>query len=183
MTMPDASQNHGQHPLRSIRNYQIAVWGIAAPSLVAVAWWALRPLPSANRITAPEGNHASSTVGPSTPSPEEAVDQQIDPKDFAVKLWNPVVAPVEAATVARADTATSKPLNLQLIGIISDGRSPSPTLRAALYDVDEDRLLIVADGERVHDRTVRILPGGLVELGEGQNKQRLLLRPDKEVSS
>lgn len=182
--MPDTPPIfHGQHPLRSVRRREIAVWCVAAPLVAGAAWWAFGPHGRVSDIAASDPSAAPPPEKSHAPLSDPHAEQEIDPHVFAINLWHLPAAPVDVAAVAQAEAATSKPLNLQLIGIISDGTGATSTLRAALYDVDEDRLLIVADGERVHDRTLRILPGGLVELGEGQSKQRLLLRPDKEVSS
>lgn len=110
---------------------------------------------------------------PSTPS--GSLHVPLDPSAFTAKLWNPPPPPPEVpeeVTVQR--TVPRKPLRLQLVGIIDDGQ----TLRAAVYDPDTDRLLILASGDRVHQHTITSITAGAVMLVDGRVSHRLTLRRD-----
>lgn len=158
-------------PLHAVRRLTLLAWCTAIPALALVAIWAFHPLqPASTAPPAIEPRRQLINPGPdAAPLP--------DPRAFAIRLWNPV--PPQNAQTSAAVTAAPPPppLNVQLIGIITEG--PGGTAKAALYDADQDRLLIVADGERVRDQTVRILAGGIVELTDGRATRRLMLRAAK----
>ncbi len=110
---------------------------------------------------------------PSTTS--DSLQVPLDPSAFTAKLWNPPSPPAEVpekVTVQR--TVPPKPLRLQLVGIIDDGQ----TLRAAVYDPDTDRLLILASGERVLQHTITSITADAVMLVDGRVSHRLTLRRD-----
>ena len=105
----------------------------------------------------------------------EDEEERIDQSAFVVRLWNPPPPPeARNALVAGRTAPPPKPLRLQLIGIIDDGRQ----LRAALYDPETDRLLIVATGDRVKRHTITITADA-VELADGRVTHRLTLRKDR----
>ncbi len=107
---------------------------------------------------------------PSTPS--DSLQVPLDPSAFSAKLWNPPPEVSEEVTVQR--TVPRKPLRLQLVGIIDDGQA----LRAAVYDPDTDRLLILASGERVHQHTITSITADAVMLADDRVSHRLTLRRD-----
>ena len=111
---------------------------------------------------------------PTTTPLIEDEQERIDQSTFIVRLWNP--PPPEAPPEGRDRRLAeqSSPPRLQLIGITDDGRQ----LRAALYDPDADRLLIVASGDHVKKHTVTVTPDA-VELVNGQVTYRLALRKDR----
>jgi hypothetical protein len=165
-----------RNPLERLKRWQRGLWIAAAPLLALLALWALRPMSIAPIASPTPTFEPRDREHPSAPS--SAPD--IDPRIFAVALWNPPPPPEKPAETALAQAAPPKPLNVQLIGIITEnGQS-----KAALYDADSDRLLIVADGERVRDHVVHIVggPKGMVELSDGRSTRTLTLRPEKEAA-
>ena len=63
----------------------------------------------------------------------------------------------------------------QLIGIINDGGP----LKAALYDPDTDRLLIVTSGDRIKQHTVTAISAEMIEMSDGRSTTRLTLIEDR----
>ena len=145
-------------------------WLLGAALVTLSAAWAWRPLEQPE----PNGFFIDLHAPPTTPIDDE--DHRFDQSAFAVRLWNPPPPPPEArnALVAGQTAPPPKPLRLQLIGIIDDGRQ----LRAALYDPETDRLLIVATGDRVKQHTITITADA-VELADGRVTHRLTLRKDR----
>ncbi len=136
-------------------------------ALGGAAVWAFVPLPSQELPAA----------GWEPPAPVQPVPGQrrpaIDRSAFAAAIWNPVVAR-DAPEQAQASAAEqARPLRIQLIAIIDEGDG---RLRAALYDAERDRLLIVASGDRVGGHTVTSVAAGVVELSDGRSARRLALR-------
>jgi hypothetical protein len=159
-------------PLRSLKRARVALTCASVPALATAAIWALAPLKPGVIDLHLRPTEVGAKNAPTCTNP-------IDPHLFAVNLWNAPPPPTRQPEQAASAPAPA-PLNLQLIGIITEG--PGDTAKAALYDVDHDRLLIVADGGTIRDQTVHIASGG-VELTDGRTTRRLLLRPDKGASS
>lgn len=164
-----------QNPLTTLQRRQRALWLMGVPIASACGWWALRPLPPAPSLAIDSLQPDSAVVSVPTP---EAQRPATDPATFAVTLWSPPPQEVAAPQAQPPPPPAPPPLNVQLIGIITEVREGQTIQKAALYDSDRDRLLIVADGERVRDQTLRVLAGGVVELSDGQTTRRLVLRPD-----
>ena len=144
-------------------------WLLGAALITLSAAWAWRPLEQPE----PPGLSIDLYAPPTTPIEDE--DHLFDQSAFAVRLWNPPPPPeARNALVAGQTAPPPKPLRLQLIGIIDDGRQ----LRAALYDPEADRLLIVGDGDRVKQHTITITADA-VELADGRVTHRLTLRKDR----
>ena len=145
-------------------------WLLGAALVTLSAAWAWRPLEQSEMREFFIDLHAP----PTTPIDDE--DHLFDQSAFVVRLWNPPPPPPEArnALVAGRTAPPPKPLRLQLIGIIDDGRQ----LRAALYDAEADRLLIVVTGDRVKQHTITITADA-VELADGRITHRLTLRKDR----
>ena len=99
---------------------------------------------------------------------DEPVEPQLDPQVFAIKLWRVPPAPVVATAQASPPV---KPPNLRLVGIISE----SGRHMAAIYDVDADRLVIVASGDHIGQYNVTAITSSEVELSDGQVTQKLAL--------
>ena len=139
-------------------------WVLGAALVTLCAWWAWRPLEQPDQ----SGFFIDLHAPPTTPIDDE--DHRFDQGAFAVRLWIP---PPEArnALAAERTPPPPKPPRLQLIGIIDDGRQ----LRAALYDPEADRLLIVGDGDHVKQHTITITADA-VELADGRIIHRLTLR-------
>ncbi|MEE9128649.1 MAG: hypothetical protein V3T84_01420 [Phycisphaerales bacterium] len=142
-------------------------WLFGAALVTLSAAWAWRPLEQPK----PRGFFIDLHPPPTTPIDDQ--DHRFDQGAFVVRLWNP---PPEArnALVAGRTAPPPKPLRLQLIGIIDDGRQ----LRAALYDPETDRLLILGDGDHVRQHTITITADA-VELADGRVTHRLTLRKDR----
>ncbi len=150
--------------MRSLTRLTCAIGLIA---LGGAAAWAFAPLASGEAPVA----------GWEPPAPVQPVPGQrqpaIDRGAFAAAIWNPVVAR-DAQEQSEASAAEqARPLRVQLIAIIDEGDG---RLRAAIYDVERDRLLIVASGDRVGGLTVTTVAAGSVELTDGRSGTRLALR-------
>ena len=90
----------------------------------------------------------------------------------AVKLWNPVAKAKPTPDLNPENTrtpATTEKVRLQLIGITKEGEK----LYAALYDPDQDRLLIVADGDQIQSERVTKVTLSGVTLSDGQAEREL----------
>lgn len=142
-------------------------WLLGAALVTLSAAWAWRPVEQSE----PRGFFIDLHAPPTTPIDDE--DHLFDQGAFVVRLWNPPPE-VRDALVDGQTAPPPKPPRLQLIGIIDDGRQ----LRAALYDPEADRLLIVATGDRVKQHTITITADA-VELANGRATHRLTLRKDR----
>ena len=168
------------NPLLQARQRLRLALGIAAPLVMACAWWSLKPLDAPAPIETPE-------LAIAARDQSESSEQQapIDPNVFALKLWNPAPNPPKTVQTAEASPTSPpapQPLNIQLIGIITDMVDGQPVQKAAMYDGDADRLLIIADGQRLREHIVRVLPSGVVELVDGQTTRQYRLRTDRNQS-
>ena len=141
-------------------------WLLGAALATLCAGWAWRPLEPPE----PREFFIDLHAPPTTPIDDE--DHRFDQGAFLVRLWNPPPPPPGARDALVAGRAA--PPRLQLIGIIDDGRQ----LRAALYDPEADRLLIVATGDHVKQHTITITADA-VELADGRVTHRLTLRKDR----
>lgn len=125
----------------------------------------------------PWGSWGPDSLGPGRdlPVPPNELDFAvgIDASVFDVALWTPPPAPVVKDVVAVAPPPP--PLKFQLLGISGDGTKDSP-LRAALYDPDTDRVILIGQGERLSSFTVRALTNEAIEFVDGARIERLSLR-------
>ncbi len=153
-------------PIRRLTRSLRLTWFFGCTIVALCALWAWQPHEPNERSEIPLDLH------PATLPLIDDEQQRIDQIAFIARLWNP---PPEArdARMAAQTIPTPKPLRFQLIGITDDGRQ----LRAALYDPDTDRLLIVGTGDHLKRHTVTITPDA-VELADGQVTHRLALRKD-----
>ncbi|MEE8154271.1 MAG: hypothetical protein V3T53_04850 [Phycisphaerales bacterium] len=142
-------------------------WLLGAVLVTLSAAWAWRPLEQ------PEPRKFFIDLHAPTTTPIDDEDHLFDQGAFVVRLWNPSPPPPPEVRDALVAGRTA-PLRLQLIGIIDDGRQ----LRAALYDPEADRLLIVTTGDRVQQHTITI-SADAVELADGRVTHRLTLRKDR----
>jgi hypothetical protein len=145
-------------------------WLLGGAIIVACGWWAL--------MSRPLTDTADSPISLKSPTDENAAQtaplEQIDPNVFAVKLWNPPPPPPTPETLASKPEPT-KPLKLQLIGIISEVGAH----KAAVYDPDTDRLLIVASGDKVAEHTITEITAKTIELSDGRSTRTLRLTEDQ----
>ena len=143
-------------------------WVLGAALVTLSAAWAWRPLEQ------PEPRGLFIDLHSPTTTPIDDEDHRFYQGAFVVRLWNPPPPEARNRRLAEQTAPPPKPLRLQLIGIIDDGRQ----LRAALYDPETDRLLIVATGDQVKQHTITITADA-VELADGRVTHRLTLRKDR----
>jgi len=106
------------------------------------------------------------------PSTDPAARAPLDQRAFAAKLWNQPARQPDPAPSAAAKIDPPKPLNLQLIGIIID---EAGVRKAAIYDPDADRTLIVSGGDAVRDFQVISITATGIELSDGSAVRRMAL--------
>ena len=140
-------------------------WLIGVVVVAGLAMWSWRPLKDLEQGVV----EVRLREPPSDPS--DSLHVPLDRSAFTAKLWNPPLPEVSNEATAQR-TIPTKPLRLQLVGIIDDGQS----LRAAVYDPETDRLLILASGERVQKHTVTSITADAIELANGRSSHRLTLR-------
>lgn len=123
-----------------------------------------------------------------SPPPESAPDLSekepakkqtlaLDLAAFRVPLWVADPAP-PPPPVAAAPPSPPSPLKLQLLAIIHE----SDVYKAAVYDPDSDRILVVAAGERIGGRSVDKIDKASLTLRDDTGKRVLALRPAGEGS-
>ena len=137
----------------------IGVGGLLAA--IGCGVWALAPL-DAIGVSAPD---LQPTSMPQPTSEEQ--ERPFDQRAFAIKLWRVPAKPVEVAQSAEPPKAS----NLQLIGIINE----NGVHRAAIYDVEADRLLILASGDHIGKYSITSVTPKSVELSDGRATQTLKL--------
>jgi hypothetical protein len=145
-----------------------ATWLAGAAAITSCVLWAAAPLG--------ESNQPNGAVVVAAPSSKlvKATPKPIEPQAFTARLWNPRPAE-QASQVAQQEVAArSATMRLQLIGIINEGGQ----LKAALYDPQTDRVLIVTSGDRVGQHTITRISASTVELSDGRFTSRLKLRED-----
>lgn len=135
--------------------------GALAAALCAV--WALWPLPAVHVDT------PRIEAGPPAPEPTRTVEP-LDTAAFRTPLW--VAQPPPPPPPAPAPPPP--PLRLQLVAIVREG----DVYKAALYDPDQDRLLVVGAGERIGSRLVEEVSAGEVTLKDGALTRTLALREE-----
>lgn len=96
----------------------------------------------------------------------------LDVATFDVALWNPPPGPEPAVPPAVVERV--EPLRLQLLGIVHS----AGVLRAALYDPQDDRIHLVADGATIGAVSVVRVAADEVELADGRRTHRLRIRED-----
>jgi hypothetical protein len=121
---------------------------------------------------------------PAPPSESSAPHLEAPPLNLAAfdaPLWRePVLAAAEPVPPsAPPPPPPPPPLKLQLLGIVGEPSGDTITYRAALYDPDSDRIIVVTSGDTVAGRTVTTVEAGSVALALGTTTHTLLLRPDR----
>ncbi len=98
---------------------------------------------------------------------------EINQDAFLAVLWHDP-SPVVEQEPRSQEALAPEPLHVQLVAIIEDnGRH-----QAALYDEREDRIIVVADGERLRDHDVHVTAGAVEFIRDGRS-QHLLLHPNR----
>lgn len=150
-------------PILRLRNRMRATLVVGIVAVIVCATWALSSTP----YSGVPATHFALDQTPSSVSTQNSA--AIDANAFArARLWNPKETP---QAVTPPQVVQAQPLRLQLIGIIhEDGQ-----LLAALYDPDEDRMLIVTSGQTVKGHEITAITAKTVELSSGELKHELRL--------
>lgn len=131
--------------------------------VVFVGSWALWPL-GKSRVEAPEYE------GELSSAPREAA-VTLDIDAFKAPIWV-AAAPPPAPPPAAAPPPPPAPLRVQLLAILHEGDGH----RAAMYDPDSDRLVVVRTGDRVAGRLVDAVDSDRVALRDDRGTRMLTLR-------
>jgi hypothetical protein len=152
-------------PIRTWRRRVVLTTVASAGAVGAALTWCFLP---ASRT--PMGQPAFNLTAPVRTEDRISTVPAIDARAFAsAKLWNPVPPPPQ--TEIQIAREPPKPPRLQLIGIINE----DGVLRAALYDQDDDRLFIVASGERIKNHTITHITSNGIEISDGHTTHELRL--------
>jgi hypothetical protein len=135
-------------------------------AVVCCAAWALWPLPT------PAIDEPSMEVKPGDAKPAKVVPP-IDLAAFHAPLW---VAP-PPPPAPPAPTPPAPPLRLQLIAILREGEG-TPSYKAAIYDPDQDKLLIVGKGETIAGHLIEDVRAGDLTLKDNGNSRTLSLKDE-----
>lgn len=146
-------------------------WLIGALAIVMCAWWAALPLEQHPTGTAITMNQPSPVLIEKSPNAADTIDLVA----FAARLWNPVASQQTDQQREPKIAKRQESIPFQLIGIINDGGP----LKAALYDPDTDRLLIVTSGDRIKQHTVTAISAEMIEMSDGRSTTRLTLIEDR----
>lgn len=140
---------------------------VAGLMLAAAIVWALTP-----PTIEPETSGPPDFSQPPAQSDQQPSSQPdpLDARLFAVRLWN--APPEQRLAKAEAPEPPPAPPNVSLVGIISE----SGTLRAALYDIAADKLLVLKQGESIQRFTVQEISSEKVILSDGPRRHELRLR-------
>jgi len=145
---------------RAIRRRRLLA-GSGLMLTVSVAVWAFSPVSSSVRLDLrPVVATAQHT------RPERG---RLDRAPFSRRIWN--AATPEATVAGPSRQSTTGDFRFKLVGITSD----EGVLRAALYDPQTDRLLIVGHGDRLGSSEVTLIEAKVVELTAGSRSRRLSL--------
>jgi len=146
-----------------------ATWLAGSAAITSCVLWAAAPLGESSR---PDG---AVVVAALSPKLVKATPNPIEPQAFTARLWNPRPAEQASQVAQQEIAARSATMRLQLIGIINEAGQ----LKAALYDPQTDRVLIVTSGDRVGQHTITQISASTVELSDGRFTSRLKLREDR----
>lgn len=109
----------------------------------------------------------------------------VDLAAFEAPLWTaPPPPPPPIRVIAATPTLPPPPpLKLQLLGIFQVETSDSASsYRALLYDPDQDKVVIVASGDSIAQRTVDFIDRGSIALRDTAGVRTIALRPDQSTS-
>lgn len=172
-TPPSCPARHD--PVLALRRSTRRVTSVGLAVAACIAAWAMWPLKlePMTLATGADPRHA--------PACRDLAAFNAD--EFNVTLWTPPTVPPPAPIIAEKPPPI--PLNLQLIGITRDTPTDGGTaiLRAALYDPESDRMLIVAAGETITTGnaryTVALLTADTIELADGETVRKLSLNDER----
>ncbi len=136
----------------------IGIWLAGAVGVALCAFWAAAPLEIRQPIDVAAALMVSSDQ-PQTVAPRATIDADA----FSALIWNPPLsAPPQQVAAAPEPLRRGGP-QLELIAIIEE----KGQRRAAIYDPQSDRTLIVSSGDRVQHQTVTAIGTDTVELSGG----------------
>lgn len=145
-----------------------ALVGVTAASGVA-AWWAMQPAPPLAMERAPDFTLDEAT---------RLAAQPLDASVFDVVLWpeSEQVKPAQSAGVAAATPAPPPPplaqINLTLVAIVQAGDG----WQVALYDPNEQRIVLAGEGDAVGAVRVREVTASTVLLEAAGRTRTLALQ-------
>jgi hypothetical protein len=165
------------HPLQHLRRVRHRICLAGGVVMLLSLTWAIAPLPSSSAtpdLAPPVGPPPDSDVQADRDKPR--IDRQL----FAdARLWNPLPPPPAPEAAQEREIRIARP-NLQLIGIIEDPENGG-TRYAALYNPEDNRLLIVAEGERIEPYIVASIDSETVVLRDGRHEARLWLKREERA--
>ncbi|MCC6676319.1 MAG: hypothetical protein IT436_04170 [Phycisphaerales bacterium] len=162
-----------------------AVGGLA---VMLAAWWALRPLPGVTELLGVEGGadlrSSQQADEPAPDAPDETAMVALDESVFHAPLWL-APPPPPAPPPEPAKPAPLPPLKLQLLAIVRvpEAASDEARYRAMLYDPETDKIIEVAAGETIGDRTVVGVTQHEITLKDRAGTRTLSLRADAPRTS
>ncbi|MCC6678156.1 MAG: hypothetical protein IT436_13525 [Phycisphaerales bacterium] len=142
-----------------------------ALTLLTAGWWALRPLetPDLSLPPPPEND-----LGPAEASTLAALDDSA----FRAPLWIAPPPPPEPAPEP-PKPAPLPPLKLQLLAIVRTPATGSDhEYKALLYDPEVDKIVEVAAGQTIGERTVVGVTQHEITLKDRAGTRTLSLRPE-----
>lgn len=165
--MPKPGPNPSD-PLETLRASTRRTAGVAGVICTLAAGWALAPGGPAP-WTAPTVRTGSEPAHAAA-MPDTPRSMPVDAAAYQVALWVPPPEPP-------VEKAKPQPpaLKLQLLGIHHEREAGREILRATLYDPDSDRVLIVADGQKLGAFTVTSVHAKGVNLSDGTLTRTLAL--------
>lgn len=97
----------------------------------------------------------------------------LDLAAFRTPIW--VAEPPPPAPIVQVPVPPPPPVKFQLLAIIRE-QGPEPVYKAAVYDPDTDRILVVAAGEKLGHRTVDQVDRTSLTLRDDTGKRTLALK-------
>lgn len=160
-------------PIRRLRTQARATAAVSVIALTACAWWALSPLEY----------EPISSITLREPAPETADDalQPLNLAAFNAVIWRSPPTSVANQLKNKPTPPPALRLNVQLVAITSDTSAADigVTRRAAVYDPDKNRLLLLAEGDTVGRFTLTAIDAGSVTFTSGAHVATLKLRSDE----
>ena len=134
--------------------------------------WAVGDFPAA--VPGDDENPGAPGQTDAAPSNDQG-QSELDTGLFAVKLWNPRPEPAQPEAPSQEPERRPSPPRVQLVAIINeDGQ-----LRAALYDLSAEKLLVLSAGETVQQYEIQQIVVDGVVLSNGQVQHELRIREDR----
>lgn len=141
-----------------MRRLRLALSGMVVAGAAGFAFWPVRP----EVFTAP-------VIEREAPMKREATPLNL--AAFRAPIWV-AEAPPPAPVAAAAPAPPPPPLKIQLLAIVKEGA----VYKAAVYDPDTDRIVVVAEGEKVGARLVERVEESRLTLRDQVGARVLALR-------